>query len=50
MKCEENGKPGFKWGGSGKCYTYSANDTKSKEEAKKKALLQAAAILSKQNG
>lgn len=38
--CSENGKPGFKWGDSGKCYLYTANDKKSMGEAKRKATIQ----------
>lgn len=36
-KCQSDGKPGYKYGDSGKCYTYDTND----EESKKKALEQA---------
>lgn len=35
--CSSNGKPGYKWGNSGKCYTYTANDAASKANAKKAA-------------
>jgi hypothetical protein len=28
MKCEEDGKPGFKWGETGKCYIYTDDDSK----------------------
>lgn len=38
--CSENGKPGFKWGDSGKCYLYTPNDEKSMGEAKRKATIQ----------
>lgn len=38
--CSENGKPGFRWGDSGKCYLYTPNDEKSMGEAKRKATLQ----------
>ena len=40
--CTESGKPGFRWGDSGKCYTYT--DNASKEAARKKAIAQGAAI------
>ena len=43
-ECEENGKPGFKWGDENKCYTYTPNDKTSKETARKKALKQGVAI------
>lgn len=42
--CSENGQPGFKWGNSGKCYLYTANDDSSKKAAKRKALAQGLAI------
>ncbi|HEY6019192.1 MAG TPA: hypothetical protein VIY48_04615 [Candidatus Paceibacterota bacterium] len=42
--CESNGKPGYKWGNSGKCYTYTANDESSRKEAYKKATAQGIAI------
>jgi hypothetical protein len=35
--CSNNGKPGYKWGSSGTCYTYTAGDAASKSAAKKKA-------------
>lgn len=38
--CSENGKPGFKWGDSGKCYIYTPGDKKSMGEAKRKATIQ----------
>lgn len=42
--CTMNGKPGYRWGNSGKCYTYTPGDTKSRAEARLKAELQARAI------
>ncbi len=39
-RCRSDGKPGFKYGDSGKCYTYTLKDTKSKDAAKRKAELQ----------
>lgn len=38
--CSSNGKPGYKWGGSGKCYTYTENDAASRDAAKTKAQMQ----------
>jgi hypothetical protein len=38
--CSENGKSGFKWGDSGKCYLYERGDAESMGEAKRKATLQ----------
>jgi hypothetical protein len=42
--CSSDGKPGFKWGDSGSCYTYTSGDEKSIAAAKKKVLAQATAI------
>lgn len=39
-KCEENGKPGFKFGDSGKCYTYDPNSESSMNSARQKAQAQ----------
>lgn len=44
MRCTSGGKPGFKWGNSGKCYTYSPGDKASIGRAKKKVMKQAKAI------
>jgi hypothetical protein len=41
-KCQRNGKPGFKFGEGGKCYTYEKGDLTSKKRALKKAKLQGA--------
>jgi hypothetical protein len=38
--CSENGKSGFKWGGSGKCYLYERGNAESMGEAKRKATIQ----------
>lgn len=43
QKCSNNGRPGYKWGNSGTCYTYNANDTTSQAAARKKASMQGAA-------
>lgn len=42
-KCKADGKPGFKWGDSGKCYTYTPGNEESIERARKKAEAQGAA-------
>ena len=42
--CVSEGKPGFKWGDEGKCYTYMPGNEEAKERAKKKALRQGRAI------
>lgn len=39
-KCSSGGKPGFKWGDTGKCYTYTAGDDASRKAAKVKAIKQ----------
>lgn len=44
QKCSDNNKPGYRWGDSGKCYTYDPNSESSKNEAKKKAMAQGIAI------
>ena len=43
-ECELEGKPGLKWGDSGKCYTYTPNNEGSRKNAKKTALTQGLAI------
>lgn len=32
--CQENGKPGYRWGDSGKCYVYTPGDESSKGRAR----------------
>jgi len=41
--CEEDGKPGWKWGGHGKCYTYTRGDEEGSKRAHAKADAQGAA-------
>lgn len=41
--CTTDGKPGYKWGESGKCYTYTPGDKASMKAAKAKAIKQAVA-------
>jgi len=43
-ECRKDGKPGFKWGDEGKCYTYTANDSRSRQAAYDRALRQGRAI------
>jgi hypothetical protein len=43
-ECQDNGKPGLKWGDSGKCYTYTPNNEGSRRKAKKSAITQGIAI------
>jgi len=35
--CQENGKPGWRWGGHGKCYTYTEGDKEGSTRAHSKA-------------
>lgn len=42
--CQSENKPGFKWGDSGKCYTYDPKNIGKKNKAKKSAILQGIAI------
>jgi len=42
--CQEDGKPGYQWGKSGKCYTYTKGNEEEKKTAKAKAEKQAKAI------
>lgn len=42
--CQSDGKPGFKWGDAGKCYTYTAGNDASRKRAKEKAIRQGLAI------
>lgn len=38
--CSKNGKPGFKWGKEGTCYTYNQGNEKQKKNARQKAINQ----------
>ncbi len=44
QKCQEDGRPGWKWGDAGKCYTYTPGNEASEKAAKQKALNQGIAI------
>jgi len=44
MKCRKDDKPGWKYGDSGACYTYTAGNEKSEAAAKLKAIKQGVAI------
>jgi len=44
QRCQKNGKPGYRWGTEGKCYTYTPNNKSSRERAKNKAAEQGQAI------
>jgi hypothetical protein len=43
-RCQKDGKPGYKWGDAGTCYTYTSGNKESRERAKKKAREQGQAI------
>lgn len=42
--CQSDGKPGYKYGDEGKCYTYDPNNEESKKSAEEKAKKQGRAI------
>jgi hypothetical protein len=42
--CRQDGKPGFKWGNAGACYTYDPGDDAAKGKAKQQAIKQGVAI------
>ncbi len=44
QRCQEGGKPGYKYGKDGKCYAYKAGSLKGEKEAYDKAKAQGAAI------
>ena len=43
-RCSSDERPGWKWGDSGKCYTYIRGDAQSESQAKSKALRQGRAM------
>jgi hypothetical protein len=38
--CQADGKPGYRWGKTGKCYTYAPGDEAARKEAKRRAIVQ----------
>lgn len=44
--CQKDGKPGYRYGKTGKCYTYTAGNEGARKRAKQKAHEQGAAIRS----
>jgi len=42
--CTDGGKPGYKFGNGGKCYTYTPGDETSRKAAKLKAIKQGIVI------
>ena len=49
-KCQEEGKPGYKWGDAGKCYKYTEGDSDSEARAKMQARKQGMAIEANKHG
>lgn len=43
-ECQENDKPGYKWGEQGKCYTYNPDNEGQKRKAKQSAIIQGYAV------
>jgi len=37
QRCQSDGKPGYKWGKQGKCYTYTPGDKLGRQDAMEKA-------------
>lgn len=44
QRCQRDGKPGYRWGEEGKCYTYDPGDAESRAAAKRRARRQGQAI------
>lgn len=44
QRCQQEGKPGWRWGGAGTCYVYTPGVASSEAIAKKRAMAQAVAI------
>lgn len=43
-RCQSDGRPGFRWGSAGTCYTYEPGNTSSRRRARNRAQEQGAAI------
>lgn len=43
VPCQKGGKPGFKFGESGACFTYTPGDSASRDAAREKAIAQGVA-------
>jgi hypothetical protein len=50
QRCSKDGKPGYKYGESGACYTYTAGSRVSRDAAYAKAVIQGQAIKASQGG
>lgn len=44
QRCRTKGRPAYRWGNSGKCYTYTAGNEASRKRAKQRAYIQGSAI------
>lgn len=44
QQCQSDGKPGYRWGEAGRCFTYQPGDEGAQQRAKKKAQQQGVAI------
>jgi len=44
QKCTSGGKPGYQYGESGHCYTYTPGNEESRKKAKQKSIKQGLAI------
>lgn len=44
QRCRAKGRPGYKWGRTGKCYTYATGDKRGAKRAKNLAQKQGLAI------
>ena len=44
QNCQVDGKPGYRWGEAGKCYTYTPGNDRARATARMKAEIQGRAI------
>ena len=44
QECQEEGRPGYRWGQEGKCYTFDPSSDESRERARSQAEEQGRAI------
>lgn len=49
QSCQKDNKPGFRWGRTGKCYTYVRGNEQSRKTAITKAQAQGRAIKARSN-
>lgn len=48
QRCQHNGRPGFRWGERGRCFTYAPGDQAGLERARERAAAQGRAIIAAQ--